>query len=234
MRYSLGTVILSAVFSSFSFAQNGKDQKVEVAFDFSHNQIIIQVKIDGKGPFNMLLDTGTDPSAIDLATAKEIGLKLGSNGHQGSGGGTATNLSYATKLPTLEVGGLAAKNVEAAAIDLSKVSTGIGRPVHGVLGHSFLKNRIVQIDYPRHEVRFYEKSPLLKTNDQAGNTKQSTLSFHYDDGVLIDGVFVDGKPMTANFDTGSSGYFKLTPAAALRPSARASSTCGALPWSLRS
>jgi hypothetical protein len=30
---------------------------VEIPFDFVRNEIILQIKIDGKGPFNMMLDT---------------------------------------------------------------------------------------------------------------------------------------------------------------------------------
>jgi predicted aspartyl protease len=213
---SLVISVLIVIWSFSSLAQaSGKEQIVEVPFDFYRNEIIVQVNVNGKGPFNMMLDTGTDPSAIDLNTAKEIGLKLGSVGHQGTGGGTTVNLAYETKLPLLEVGGLTARNVEALAIDLSKTSEALGKPIHGILGHSLLNNRIVQIDYPRRVVRFYSKSPFLKTANQSSGSKLTTLSFRYDDNILIDGVSVNGRKMTANFDTGSSGNFQLTPAAVL-------------------
>ena len=35
----------------------GQQQVVEIPFDFVRNEIILQIKIDGKGPFNMMLDT---------------------------------------------------------------------------------------------------------------------------------------------------------------------------------
>jgi len=50
---------------------------IEVPFEFYRNEIIVQVKVDGKGPFNMMLDTGTDPTAVDLAIAS-----IGSSGSQ--------------------------------------------------------------------------------------------------------------------------------------------------------
>src|SRR5215203_5082863 len=100
----------------------GQQQVVEVPFDFYRNEIIVQVKVNGKGPFNMMLDTGTDPSAVDIATAREIGLKLDAVGSRATGGGTSVNLVYGTKLPLVELGGITAKNLEAAAIDLTKVS----------------------------------------------------------------------------------------------------------------
>ncbi|HEX3227837.1 MAG TPA: retropepsin-like aspartic protease, partial [Pyrinomonadaceae bacterium] len=118
---------------------------VEVPFAFEHNQIILQVKIVGKGPFNMLLDTNTDPSAIDAATARELGLLVGAKGATATGGGTEKNTVYPAQLPIVELGAITAKDIAAATIDLTRLGERIGKPIHGVLGYSFLKDRIVQI-----------------------------------------------------------------------------------------
>lgn len=210
----LALCLLLAVNCLVCFAQVGnRDQVVEVPFEFYRNEIIVQVKVNGKGPFSMLLDTGTDPSAIEVTKARELGLKLEAVGKPVSGGGTSANLAYATKLPLLEVGGLSAKNVSALALDLSKVSERLGKRLDGALGHSLLNGRIVQIEYSRHVVRFYSKSPFAKTANQPNTAKVTVLPFRYDDNVLIDDVFVNGKKFVANIDTGSSGSFSLTPAA---------------------
>jgi predicted aspartyl protease len=187
-----------------------KQQVVEVPFEFYHNEIIVQVKVNGKGPFNMMLDTGTDPSAVDLNTAREMGLKLQFLGKPGTGGGTDVNLTYYTKLPLVEVGGLNVKTLEALALDLSKVSARLGKPLHGVLGHSLLNGRVVQIDYPNHIVRFYSQPLFSKT---ANTPTRTMMSFRYSDNVLVDDVMVNGKKVVANLDTGSNGTFALTPAA---------------------
>src|SRR5471030_1692428 len=135
----LATVFLILISGYGSFAQTlDGGQVIEVPFEFLKNEVVVQVKINGKGPFNMMLDTGTDPSAIDLNTAKEIGLKLNPVGHKSSGTGTSVNLAYATKFPLVEIGGLQVKDIEAAAIDLSKVSERMGKPMHGILGQSLL------------------------------------------------------------------------------------------------
>jgi len=187
------------------------DQGVEVPFEFYRNEVIVQVRVNGKGPFNMLLDTGTDPSAVDLTAARELGLKLESGGHPVTGGGSSANVAYATKLPLVELGGLTAKNVSALAVDLSKISEGLGKPLAGVLGHSLLNGRVVQIDYPHRSVRFYATYPAVKS--QPNTASLTVLRFRYDDNVLIDDVFVNGKKIVGNFDTGSNGSFSLTPAA---------------------
>lgn len=204
--------LLLASGSFRSFAQT-KEQVVEVPFEFYRNEIILQVTVNEKSTLNMMLDTGTDPSAVDLTTAKELGLKLQPTGKPATGGGTDVNLTYSTKLPVVQVGGLNAKNLEALAIDLSKVSERLGKPLHGVLGHSLLHGRIVQIDYPNRVLRIFSKSPIPQTAKQPNTANRTVLSFRYDDNVLVDDVFVNGKKLVANFDTGSNGSFQLTPAA---------------------
>ena len=186
---------------------------VEIPFDFYRNEIILEVKINGKGPFNMMLDTGTDPSAIDLNTAKELGLKLIPLKTPASGGGTEVNLPYGTEFSIVEVGGLTVKEVEALALNLSKISERLGKPLHGILGHSLLNGRVVQIDYPNRVVRFYSESLLRKAANQPNTSKRTIMSFRYRDNVLIDDVLVNGKRVVANLDTGSNGGFTLTPAA---------------------
>ena len=183
-------------------------QSSEVPFDFIHNEIVVRVMINGKGPFNAMIDTGTDPSAIDIATARGIGIELGKKAHKSAGGGTDVNLTYACKLPGVVMGDIKATNIEAGAINLSKVSERMGVNIDAILGYSFLKKRIVQFDYPRSVVRFLDR-PL-----DPGRAKNAvTLPFRFKHDVLIDGILVNGKPVTANLDTGSSGSIEFSPAA---------------------
>jgi predicted aspartyl protease len=210
---SLFAFALLLFFCSASGAGQSQNRSppTEVPFEFVHNQIVVEVKIAGKGPYTMLLDTDTDPSAIDLATARELGLRLDSKSFPATGGGTQTNLVQLTRLPTVELGGVVAKDVAAGAIDLKKLSARLGRPIHGVLGFSFLKDRIVQIDYAASKVRFYAESPYLGIQNSPNTVNKIAVPFRYDDGVLIDSVFVNGHKLKATLDTGSSGTFSLTP-----------------------
>src|SRR5438132_10561897 len=175
-----------------TLAQARENHRIEVPFELVRDQIVVQAKIGGKGPFNLLLDTDTDPSAIDLATARELGLNLGSKGYPASGGGTDANSTFLTKLAVIELGNMSVKNVTAGAIDLTKLGAKLGRPIHGVLGYSFLKDRIVQIDYPAHLVRFYESTPYPGIRYAPNTVNRIAIPFRYDDDVLIDAVFVNG------------------------------------------
>lgn len=129
----------------------------------------------------MLLDTDTDPSGIDSALARELDLKLTSTGQRASGGGTDVNLVYATRLPLVEIGAVTAKGLAAASINLTKLGEKLGKPIHSVLGYSFMKDRIVQIDYPAGKVRFYTRSPF-PANVQSTATR-TVIPFRYEDEV---------------------------------------------------
>lgn len=206
------TILLSCATAGISQQNKKAAAPVEVSFEFEHNQVILQVKIDGKGPFNMLLDTDTDPSAIDAATARELGLAVGAKGAPASGGGAETNTVYPTRLPNVEVGSVVARDVAAATIDLTKLGERIGKPIHGVLGYSFLKDRIVQIDYPNQKVRFFSESPYPRIQFGPNTVNIIGFPFRYEDGeLMIDSVFINNEKMKATLDTGSSGTFSLTP-----------------------
>jgi predicted aspartyl protease len=209
---ALGFLLLLYGGSGAGYSQN-HSAPVEVPFEFVANQIIVQVKIAGKGPYSMLLDTDTDPSAIDLATARELGLRLDARSFPASGGGPEANLVQLTRLPTVELGSVIAKDVSAGAIDLKKLAARLGRPIQGVLGYSFLKDRIVQIDYPSSKIRFYTETPYPGIQNTANTVNKIAVAFRYDGGVVIDSVFINGHKVKATLDTGSSETFALTPEA---------------------
>ena len=204
-------IIFLLIFPACAFSQTPKPL-VEVPFEFVHNQIVVPVKIGGKGPYNMLIDTDTDPSAIDAATARDLGLVTGNKGGTATGGGTEVNTIYPTHLPTVELGSLLARDVAAVTIDLTKISERAGRPIQGVLGFSFLKDRIVQIDYPNSKLRFFTESPYPRIQMGANTVNQVSFPLRREDGVvMVDSVFVNDQKMRATLDTGSSSTFNLTP-----------------------
>jgi len=199
--------------ATFACSQAPKPQ-AEIPFEFVHKQIVVAAKIGGKGPFNMLIDTDTDPSAIDTATARDLGLSIGNKGGIGEGGGTEVHTVYPTRLPSVELGNFVTKDVLAATVDLTKISQRMERPIHGVLGFSFLKDRIVQIDYPNSKLRFFAETPYPRIQMSANTVNLIAFPFKREDGeIMIESVFINNEKMRATLDTGSSDSFALTPAA---------------------
>ena len=216
IRFAVAAGFALLILATLALATNAQQQKppVEVPFEFVHNQIVVQVKIAGKGPFNMLVDTNTDPSGIDEKTARELGLSIGSNGAAASGSGTEVHSTYPTVFPTVELGSITAKQVPATTIDMSKTSARLERPIAGVLGYSFLKDRIIQIDYGNLKLRFFAESPYPRIQLAPNTVNTIAMNFRREEGdVIVDSVFVNNEKMRATLDTGSSGSFSLTPEA---------------------
>ena len=48
----------------------------DVPIELYRDEILVEVRLQDRGPYLAVLDTGTDPSALDLETAKILGLTL--------------------------------------------------------------------------------------------------------------------------------------------------------------
>ncbi|HEY3295432.1 MAG TPA: retropepsin-like aspartic protease [bacterium] len=177
----------------------------DVPFTFENNQIILRVSVNGHDSLNFLLDTGTDNSTIDEATARRIGLQVMLS--ESSRGGVPATVW----LRDLKVGLLVMDSLFAWAPNLADVSQALRRPLHGVLGYSFLKDRIVQIDYREHVVRFLNHPPAIEKSG-----RNVMLPMHFLSGKMIplfDALHVNGHSLRASLDTGSSLGLLLYPRA---------------------
>jgi hypothetical protein len=99
-------------------------------------------------PLFMLIDSGVDPSIVDLAHAQTLGLPVDrSHAGEGSGFGSGKAVVFEGTIKGLKIGGRAFADIETLALDTAAISKGYGRPIDGVLGYSFLKDKTILIDY---------------------------------------------------------------------------------------
>ena len=201
--YSL--ILLCAGLSAMIVAADHANE--ELPFDFLHNQIVLQVTIRGTGPYNFVLDTGTHASTIDLGLARRLGLPL--TAAQGKSGvaSKAQVVGQATMLDDVRVGGLAVKRLPAVALDLSKVSAQLGRPLHGVLGYNFLASQVTRIDYFRRRIRFSTELPFPPLALPPDTSKRISFPMQFRSGSILpvlEDCFVNGAKIAVTLDTGSS------------------------------
>jgi len=184
----------------------------ELSFDFLHNQIVLRAAINGDGPYNVLLDTGTHASTIDLRLARKLRIPLTRLRGESQGAGNRRVIGQQAILEELRLGELTVTGLAAAALDLSKLSTELGRPLHGVLGHNFLVSRITQIDYFRRRIRFLAL-PVVSLPDDA---RRITFPMQFRAGSILpvlEECYVNGTRLTVTLDTGSSLGLVLFPQA---------------------
>ncbi|MEO8505496.1 MAG: pepsin/retropepsin-like aspartic protease family protein [Acidobacteriota bacterium] len=213
MRSQAGFFAVAILCATITAPARAATAPTAVPFELFHNIVLLEARLNGQGPFWVMLDTGTDPSALDVALVARLGISLGGTAGLGTGGGTDAKKVTEVKIHRVEVGTLVAEDVDALAGGmLARISEKIGRPVAAVLGYSFLRDRVVRIDYPGRRIEFLTE--LAPQRSQSG--RRAVLPFHWDDDdgdVVIEGVKVNGKSLRAVVDTGSNGSLKLTPEA---------------------
>lgn len=156
-------------------------------------------------PITVLLDTGTDPSAIDLGLARRLGLPLGEFA-LGQGAATDTIPYTETMLPWLRIGDLTLRNLFVLALDLG----GLPFQVDVVLGYNVLWQVVLHIDYTHRRLRLSHADLGVPHVSPAGAVLPLTFFEHFPsltDVVLRDDVRL---PL-ATIDTGSNGGLTLGP-----------------------
>jgi len=127
----------------------------EIHSQYRDGLIWLKVDVTGKSePLNFLLDSGAGISAIDLRTARGLGVHLGNRQMvQGVNG-----QSFAFRVNDLQAvcGGIALPK-SVLAVDLRALSDCCDQPVDGILGVDFFRSRIVQIDFTEGRVRILVK-----------------------------------------------------------------------------
>jgi Aspartyl protease len=108
----------------------------------SHELICCAAAGPGGHALRVLLDTGTDPSAVDAELARRLALRTGGSG---LGQGAASDEVPFTEavLPWLRLGDLTIRDLFAPALDLG----GLPFQVDVVLGYNVLRQLALRIDY---------------------------------------------------------------------------------------
>jgi predicted aspartyl protease len=181
----------------------------ETPFLFTKTQIVLAVRIAGAGPYNVLVDTGVDPSVIDLELARSLRLPLDSLGRtSGSGGGSGAVSVFPSQMRRVQIDGFEIDSIDAVAVNLAGLSKRLGMPLHGILGYSFFKGRIVEIDYPRRMMRLHDAAVPKRP-------RAVTMSFvlRPNDIIPLVPINVNGSSATVSLDTGSGRVLEIYPEA---------------------
>lgn len=114
--------------------------------------IVVQVKINGRGPYDFVLDTGATFTCVDNELAEQLKLP---EWHGGLGTVVLTPVGGGMRLlkvETLEVGDAKASGLTVCALDLSRMQPpGFG--VRGLVGLNFLKSYRMTIDFRQRVLR---------------------------------------------------------------------------------
>jgi serine protease DegQ len=173
-----------------------KPAKVEVPYKLTDTKhVLVRAKINGKGPFNMILDTGAPAVFITKPLAKKIGVDVDDKGW-----GTFTTFDIE--------GGLKVEKVKTRVEDLVQIdgmnSMGLaGVELHGVIGYNVLARFRIEYDFTADKLGFerlngFDPPAPEKIDAKGGDDIQSM-------GPMIK-MLAALSGMKPNFETAPRGF----------------------------
>ncbi len=164
--------------------------------------ILLPVHVNGRGPFDFILDTGAGTSLLSSELAKQLEAKvIGSKEGQSAGGKVSVSLA---KVDSIAVGETKLHDVDVGIVDLAQIGKTIGAKIDGDLGYNFLKHFCVTIDYRDCEIRFDDPKRVESFGRSAKTAVPIRLASPAKPLILVD-VHANGRgPFQFAIDTGTS------------------------------
>jgi hypothetical protein len=134
------------------WARAADDVPAKVPFEtLKTRHIVVMIKINGKGPYRVIFDTGAPFSLVNTRTAEDAGLV-----EKGKAPALPVFTITQYKMKTLEIGNLKAENVTTTIMNhptVMEIDKALG-PIDGILGLSFFGKYRITIDYKAKEMTF--------------------------------------------------------------------------------
>jgi hypothetical protein len=173
---------------------------VTIPFSYTDNRMMIRCVVDGRGPFVMVVDTGSPDVTITPETAKAIGASVRDAGTVPGAGNKPAHIG-STRLRSLSIGTLSFNGIDAGVIDLTEIRTKLHFPaLDGIIGYAVLKNFATYVNVDDATISFERRRPAVPPN-------ATTTSFT---GILpIIAARVDGIATSVLVDTGDRSSMTL-------------------------
>lgn len=183
------------------FAIAGEAVTATVPFALVNNHIYVDVRLNGKGPFRFLCDTGGS-NFMTPAVARALGVET-QGALEARGAGEKSETVALARIGTLELGDVSLRDQLFTVAPFDELSAVEGLEVQGLVGYEIFKRFAVTIDYPARKLTVHAPGTLREEGLGAA------LPFRFDEHVpQVEGA-LDGIPGTFWIDTGSRGSLAL-------------------------
>ncbi|MFL5243266.1 MAG: PDZ domain-containing protein [Gemmataceae bacterium] len=153
MKKFLSSLTAIVILAGLARGEGKPVKPVTVPFELLRSgHMAVQVKINGKGPYRVIFDTGAPISLLNNKVAKEAGLLKDAEKPLFSLFGTMGQVS----VKAFQVGDLKAEDVNTIIMDhptIEAISRVLG-PVQGIVGFPFFARYKMTLDYQAKELTF--------------------------------------------------------------------------------
>lgn len=170
------------------------------------NQLSVDVRINGAGPFRLMVDTGCSSTLLSAEVARTAGLvPLPGKGRPGFNASNQMSWKKRARVDRLESDGFTVEAIVVGLLEdkeIADITALAGRPVAGFLGMSTLKDVVLEMDFPNRRVSVLRSG----TQDYAADRRVPYRSLFR---VPLVTVQVGDQPIVMQVDTGSNGGFEI-------------------------
>ena len=166
-------------------------------------EVIVDVSINGRGPFPLMFDTGA-VDAVTPETAAALGLKVEGTGTARDSGGDSVSIAF-TRVATVRLGDAEMTDQSFAVLSLPRYLTDRGnrRAIAGFIGYELLTRFAVRLDYDDRTLT------LRPERDFRYEGKGVRVSLTFNAKTPVVPAAADGIAGRFAVDTGSTGALTL-------------------------
>jgi hypothetical protein len=178
------------------------DGRTTVPFRLINNHVYADVKVDGKGPFLFIFDTGGH-DLLEPSTAKALQVAAQGKAAGGGAGEGSVEVSFASGV-RFEIGDLEMHDQAIAVLPIA--SPGVeGVEEQGMMGFELFRRFVTTIDYGAQTLTFIDPA-RFKPGPELGTPVPFVF---YDHLPQVRGTF-EGTPGLFDIDTGSRAEITIT------------------------
>lgn len=172
--------------------------EIELIIDGNHTCLPVKIN-DSSKSYNFNLDTGAKMTAIFTELAKDLNVQIDKEKSYKAKTAVGELLIQIGYLKTFTIGSSTINNLEVIISDMKKANSNV--EIYGTIGHNFLKNYKVKINYPKKSFELIGK----KINKEESDLMEKLVYFNDTNLVVIETMINDQGPYWFILDTGSSG-----------------------------
>ncbi|PWN61040.1 retropepsin-like aspartic protease [Chryseobacterium viscerum] len=192
-------LILIFLTSLFCTAISAQKSPTVIPFSLENNSMYVYCKVNKTDSIKFLFDTGADGSVININSKKKVPLKIdGKSENKGSNG---VNIVEYSSHNTVQFGNIQKNDIQFTLIPYDSAN------FDGVFGTDLMKGKIIEVDYHKNEIRFYEES-----NFSIDLAEYEKMKLHMVDNYpsVESSIIVNGKEYSGLFGLDSGADDALT------------------------
>jgi len=168
---------------------------VIIPFRPANDHLFVSATVNGKGPFDFLLDSGAGMSVLSSRLADSLRIAVKGNIPTRGVGGYGS-IGFAT-IDSLALGDLTLQFSRVTILDFSSLDTNLGWPLGGILGYDFFARFKTTVDFDGRRL------VLSRSDGKPCPIEAQSAPFDVFAQVPVMEVYVNGRPTRVMLDLGA-------------------------------